>query len=112
MWGPDRENGDATLRNVDINWPEVLIGGTIFFVLGAVFTLFVQRPLEARLEARRRARREAVEQNDNRLAQLTALVSKGRRLHPRVLLARLPGAPHRLEDQWRLLGKQGRLKPA
>ena len=47
---------------MDINWLEVLVGGAIFLVIGAVFTIFVQPRIERRLAARRdrrSAKREA-----------------------------------------------------
>lgn len=54
---------------MDINWPEVLLGGTLFFVLGAIFNTFIQPTLERRLSSKKESKRRAQEIAD---AQLTA----------------------------------------
>lgn len=53
---------------MEVNWAEVLIGGALFFVLGALFTIFVQPGLERRLEDRRTKKQSAREKADAELA--------------------------------------------
>lgn len=53
---------------MEINWPEIVIGTFIAFVLGAVFTLFVQPRIERRLAHRRTRRQLEIERQDAEIA--------------------------------------------
>lgn len=60
---------------MEVNWAEVLIGGALFFVLGALFTIFVQPGLERRLEDRRTRKQSAREKADAELAAQVKLLA-------------------------------------
>lgn len=53
---------------MNINWPELVIGGVIFFVIGAVFSIFFQPGIERRLGHRRDRARRRREDRDAALA--------------------------------------------
>jgi hypothetical protein len=64
--------GQTTL--MDINWPEVLIGGTLFFVLGAIFNTYVQPAVERRRSSTKESKRRAQEiANAQLAAEITLL---------------------------------------
>ncbi|APZ33350.1 hypothetical protein BOH66_02925 [Microbacterium aurum] len=60
---------------MEVNWAEVLIGGALFFVLGALFTIFVQPGLERRLEDRRTKKQIEREKADAELAAQVKLMA-------------------------------------
>lgn len=70
-----------------VNWAEVLIGGSLFFVIGALFSIFLQPSIERRVRMRREEsfrRREAKDAEFRELVKaltedpaLFAAVSRG-----------------------------------
>ncbi|WP_123338627.1 MULTISPECIES: hypothetical protein [unclassified Curtobacterium] len=64
---------------MSINWPEILIGGVIFFVLGAVFAVFIQPTLERQRDQRREtSRQRRIEADAHHAAEVALLVRSPR----------------------------------
>lgn len=53
---------------VTINWPEVILGGTLFFVVGVLFQLFLQPRIERGLTKRRQQKQLEREEADGLFA--------------------------------------------